>query len=240
MLRNICIIKIYFVSLYNLITERNNMNKKKTNGKDPAVLFYTQDFIVGTFSWTHEQKGKYITLLCLQHQKLNKLTLTDLQIAEGDETILEKFPLHSDGYYYNDRMSMEIENRKVRTDASRNNGKLGGRPSKKTQEKPMGFNLDNLKETYLKPNIEPNNNLTGTGNENEIVNEDISENVTESEVKILTKLEDKLLDVTTFLSAYKEIEEYGGVEKYYKTLGYDESQRENWNKHINNKLEILT
>ena len=46
--------------------------------KDPAVLFYTQDFLVGTMTMSYEQKGKYITLLCLQHQK-GKLTLKDLQ-----------------------------------------------------------------------------------------------------------------------------------------------------------------
>ena len=47
--------------------------------KDPAVLFYTQDFLVATITMTNEQKGKYITLLCLQHQK-QKLTLKDLKI----------------------------------------------------------------------------------------------------------------------------------------------------------------
>lgn len=222
------------------------MNKKKTNGKDPAVLFYTQDFIVGTFSWTYEQKGKYITLLCLQHQKLNKLTLTDLQIAEGDETILEKFPLHSDGYYYNDRMAMEIENRKVRTDASRNNGKLGGRPPKKTQEKPMGFNLDNLKETYLKPNIEPNiepnNNLAENENEDVIVNEDISENVTESEVKILKRYLDDLIqyeDTLRFKRSWQEIEDYGGLDKVFDNLSFSETQRINWDRQINNVKQFI-
>lgn len=204
--------------------------KKQTNGKDPAVLLYTQDFLVGTYNWSLKQRGIYITLLCLQHQKLNKLTLNDLQIADGDELVLEKFPLHSDGYYYNDRMAMEIENRKVRTDASRRNGKLGGRPKKLTQEKPMGYSLDNLKETYK----EPKENLTGNGNEIE------NEAVTETEVNILKKIEDRLMDVTTFKSAYREIEEYGGVEKYYNALGYDDSQRENWNNHIINKLQILT
>ena len=52
--------------------------------KDPAVLFYTQDFLVGTMTMSYEQKGKYITLLCLQHQK-GKLTLKDLQAILTDE-----------------------------------------------------------------------------------------------------------------------------------------------------------
>ena len=37
--------------------------------KDPAVLFYTSDFISGTLTMTDEQRGRYILLLCLQHQK---------------------------------------------------------------------------------------------------------------------------------------------------------------------------
>lgn len=206
------------------------MAQKKTNGKDPAVLLYTQDFLVGTLTMTDEQRGKYILLLCYQHQKLNKLTLNDLKLADGDETILEKFPLHSDGYYYNDRMAMEIENRKVRTESSRRNGMLGGRP-KLTQEKPMGYNSVNLNKTQEKPKNNP------TGNEAE--NENANETVDETEIKLLTKLEDKLMDVTTFKSAYREIQEYGGVEKYFNALGYDESQRKNWINHINNKLQIL-
>ncbi|TRZ80528.1 DUF1376 domain-containing protein [bacterium] len=45
--------------------------------KDPAVLFYTQDFITGTILMTDEQRGKYIMLLCLQHQN-GKLTERDM------------------------------------------------------------------------------------------------------------------------------------------------------------------
>jgi len=37
--------------------------------KDPAVLFYTSDFLSGTFTMTDEQVGKYMRLLCIQHQK---------------------------------------------------------------------------------------------------------------------------------------------------------------------------
>ncbi len=92
--------------------------------KDPAVLFYTQDFLVGTITMTMEQKGKYITLLCLQHQK-QKLTLKDLQIYLTDEDIevAEKFPKQSDGFYYNIRMYEEATKRKNYTESRRNNRK---------------------------------------------------------------------------------------------------------------------
>ena len=150
--------------------------KKKTNGKDPAVLLYTQDFIVGTITMTHEQRGKYILLLCLQHQK-GKLTLNDLTkvLSDDDIEIAEKFPLHADGFYYNDRMEMEIQNRKIRTDSSRNNGSKGGRP--KTSILPNGEPNNNPQVNDGLTKIEPKNNPTGneTGNENEIETDNVNE-----------------------------------------------------------------
>ena len=37
--------------------------------KDPAFVFYTGDFLTGVIDMTMEERGQYITLLCLQHQK---------------------------------------------------------------------------------------------------------------------------------------------------------------------------
>lgn len=90
--------------------------------KDPAVLFYTQDFLVGTMTMTYEQKGKYITLLCLQHQK-GKLTLKDLQsiLNEEDVEIAEKFIKESDGFYYNQKLKFESERRKSYSESRRKN-----------------------------------------------------------------------------------------------------------------------
>jgi len=75
--------------------------------KDPAVLFYTSDFLTGTMTMTHEQVGKYIRLLCLQHQK-NFLTEEDMiNICNSyDKHIYSKFT-HADGIYFNDRMREE-------------------------------------------------------------------------------------------------------------------------------------
>ena len=80
--------------------------------KDPAVLFYTSDFLTGTMTMNNEQKGKYITLLCLQHQK-NFLTEKDmLNICQTyDKDIFDKF-IKSDDGYYNKRMMEEKEKRK--------------------------------------------------------------------------------------------------------------------------------
>ena len=229
------------------------MAQKKTNGKDPAVLLYTQDFLVGTITWNYEQIGKYIKLLCIQHQKLNKITLTELQsIAGDDELILDKFPLQSDGYYYNTRLAMEIENRKVRTNSSRKNGSKGGRP-KKTQEKPIGFDLVDPNKTQMETQLKPKNNPIGNGNGNG--NEDVNETVIETEngyevvdgngIKdvgerniLLKYLEDCIQteDKNRFKIGYNEILEYGGLYKVFQSLQFDQSRKNNWsNKIINNK-----
>ncbi len=90
--------------------------------KDPAVLFYTQDFLVGTLTMSNEQVGKYIRLLCLQHQK-GKLTLKDLRqyISEEDIEVAEKFEKLSDGFYYNMKLKNETERRKNYSESRRNN-----------------------------------------------------------------------------------------------------------------------
>lgn len=89
--------------------------------KDPAVLFYTQDFITGTLLMTDEQRGKYILLLCLQHQN-GKLTERDMLKICGkkDEDIWCKF-FQKNGYFYNKRMLLESEKRNKYSESRRKN-----------------------------------------------------------------------------------------------------------------------
>ena len=37
--------------------------------RDPAFLFYSSDFLSGIADLNMEERGQYITLLCVQHQK---------------------------------------------------------------------------------------------------------------------------------------------------------------------------
>jgi hypothetical protein len=91
--------------------------------KDPAVLFYTSDFLSGTFTMDNEQVGKYIRLLCLQHQK-GKLSEKDmLSICKAyDNEIWDKFKVQ-DGLYYNERMFNETIRRQKFSESRRNNAK---------------------------------------------------------------------------------------------------------------------
>lgn len=91
--------------------------------KDPAVLFYTSDFLSGTFTMDDSQVGQYIRLLCLQHQK-GKLTQKDmLSICKAyDGEIWDKFKVE-DGLYYNERMLNETIRRQKFSESRRNNAK---------------------------------------------------------------------------------------------------------------------
>jgi hypothetical protein len=106
---------------------------------------------------TDEQRGKYIYLLCLQHQK-GKLTLVDLKTKLTDEDIevAERFPLQADGYYYNQRMYDEALKRKNYTESRRNNRK----------GKTNDIDKNDISKSYVKL----------MENENEDVNETVNVN----------------------------------------------------------------
>ena len=91
--------------------------------KDPAVLFYTSDFLSGTFTLSNEQVGKYIRLLCLQHQK-GRLTEKDmLSICLAyDVDIWDKFVIE-EGFFYNIKMRDESQRRAKYTESRRSNSK---------------------------------------------------------------------------------------------------------------------
>lgn len=101
----------------------------KSKNKDPAVLFYTSDFLVGCAGLTMEERGQYITLLCLQHTT-GHLSKKAIQLAVGKVSadVIEKFQVDDAGLYYNDRMDAEITRRKEYSKSRSVNGAKGGRP----------------------------------------------------------------------------------------------------------------
>jgi len=143
--------------------------------KDPAVLFYTQDFITGTIFMSDEQRGKYIMLLCLQHQngKLSEREMLKI-CGEKDEDIWCKF-YQEDGYFYNKRMLLETEKRTKYSESRRNN-----RAKKE----------DNICKTY--------DTHMENENENENINEDKDKNVLKREEKFKS-------EVFEFMDKYSEV-----------------------------------
>lgn len=90
--------------------------------KDPAVLFYTSDFLTGTLTMKDDEVGKYIKLLCLQHQK-GRLTPIDMLFICKTyvENVYNKFQKDKDGNYYNKRMEDESIKRKKYSESRRRN-----------------------------------------------------------------------------------------------------------------------
>ena len=82
------------------------------NNKDPAFLFYPSDFLTGTMLMSNEQTGKYITLLCLQHQvgHLSERQMKKI-CGEYDEDIYSKFIQDTEGLYFNERLEDEAAKR---------------------------------------------------------------------------------------------------------------------------------
>jgi uncharacterized protein YdaU (DUF1376 family) len=82
--------------------------------KDPAFLFYTNDFLSGIQDLTFEERGQYITLLCLQHQKGHLSDkLIKLSVGNAAADVMAKFRQDSAGFWFNARLDIEIEKRKA-------------------------------------------------------------------------------------------------------------------------------
>lgn len=113
--------------------------------KDPAFLFYSNDFLSGTFTMTDEQVGKYIRLLCIQHQKGQLLQKDMLNICKTyDEDVYSKFK-EENGVYYNVRLREESEKRKAYSESRRKN-KLSVK-SEKTYVEHMENENENINVT---------------------------------------------------------------------------------------------
>ena len=112
--------------------------------KDPAVLFYYQDFLVGTEFMSDEEVGKYIRILCHQADKgalTKKQVLSICKASAIPDCIQEKLKINSDDLYYNTRMLEEKEKRSKFTESRRNNAK-----SKVAYAKHMENENENINE----------------------------------------------------------------------------------------------
>lgn len=122
--------------------------------KDPAVLFYTSDFISGTLTMSDAQRGKYIILLCLQHQQ-GLLTEDDMMniCKTYDEKIFKKFIKTEAGFYYNERMKMETDRRKKYSE-SRSKNRKNISKSYVNHMETITINENKKRNVFKKPNIE--------------------------------------------------------------------------------------
>lgn len=100
------------------------MKETKPKGRAPAFQFYADDFLAGTMTMTNEERGAYISLLCLQWSK-GFVTELDIQrICLGMPTHCQgicqsKFEIGEDGHYRNKRLEKERTKQKERSEKQR-------------------------------------------------------------------------------------------------------------------------
>ncbi|HUX57112.1 MAG TPA: hypothetical protein VMV77_09065 [Bacteroidales bacterium] len=90
--------------------------------KDPAFLFYPNDYIGGTMGMTFEEKGAYIELLMTQFNRGHMSGQVIGQVVgQIWVKIQDKFKIDDKGLYYNERLEIEINKRKAFVQSRFNN-----------------------------------------------------------------------------------------------------------------------
>lgn len=180
-------------------------------GKDPAILFYTSDFLTGTMMLSNDQVGKYIRLLCLQHQK-GELTEKDMLKICGtyDEDIFSKFE-KSGEFFLNKRMLEETEKRKKYSESRASNRK--NKNICKTYDKDMM----NISKSYVE-HME---------NENENENRNIN-TIKKSAEKSKRKTNEHLFADSIFYDFEKFEEKFTGTDYEFCDLKVYYEKVKNW------------
>lgn len=200
---------------------------KKKKGKDPAFMMYSGDFLSGTFTMTMEQRGKFITLMCIQHQK-GYLTEADMKsvLNEEDYLLAEKFYKADDNNWYNQKMTDVINERK-----------------EYTANRLKNFQKKDDKKLHKSYHMELH-----TGDEDEDESQDINpDEYTSVDIKIATKQLDKLTELLddNNIPAAKQL--LDGIIEDYKSFdnilqlcyGDDITVLNNWRNYFSNTLQFI-
>lgn len=83
--------------------------------KDPAFLFYTSDFLTGTMFMSDVQVGKYMRLLCSQHQHGGYIDPLIFDQIVGDDKMLRSKFCASENGFFNERLFEEMQKRKQKS-----------------------------------------------------------------------------------------------------------------------------
>jgi len=83
--------------------------------KDPAFLFYSQDFLTGTMFFNDAQTGIYIKLLCAQHQLGGIIAKDSFNAVVGDNNIIRSKFIETDDGFFNQRLMEEMEKRSIKS-----------------------------------------------------------------------------------------------------------------------------
>lgn len=107
--------------------------------KDPAFLFYPNDWLGGTLGMTFEEKGAYIELLMLQFNRGHMTThMIGQVVGQLWDKLKDKFIQDEQGLWYNERLQEEKIKRQNFT-KSRNNNRSGNNQHKKNKEESNSY-----------------------------------------------------------------------------------------------------
>lgn len=93
--------------------------------KPPAFQFYAGDFIAGTITLSHAERGLYILALCLQWDQggVSPDDLANLAGSTPTARVLQKFQVGEDGLLRNNRLEFEREKQVEYRKGQSNKGK---------------------------------------------------------------------------------------------------------------------
>ena len=152
-----------------MFIDENSKPKEKLK----AWYLFTEDFIAGTQALSNEEIGIYIRLLCWNWNKrcsgIPNESFKYQRIAncisesekESCETVIKEFFILINNHFQNERQLQEYLYITRRMEASKENGKLGGRPKKPSLE-PRVKPKVNLDETPPTPTTTPTTYPTKT------------------------------------------------------------------------------
>jgi len=108
----------------------------KKMAKDPAFLFYPNDWLGGTLGMTFEEKGAYIDLLMMQFNRGHMSGhMVGQVVGQLWVKIQDKFTQDEKGLWYNERLEIEQKKRQTFTASRKNNLKGENQYTKKEKNK---------------------------------------------------------------------------------------------------------
>jgi uncharacterized protein YdaU (DUF1376 family) len=132
-------------------------NPKKT-GKDPAFLFYPNDYIGGTMGMTFEEKGAYMEVLMLQFNRGHMTThMVGQLVGQLWMNIQDKFKQDDKGLWYNVRLEEEQLKRQNFTKSRKNNLSGKNQHTSKAVDND-GHTTSRMEDEDVNENIDSNNN----------------------------------------------------------------------------------
>lgn len=171
--------------------------------KDPAILFYFNDWHGGTITMSRHLKGCYMDLLCAQFN-IGHLSLDSIKVVLGSDfgpawpALQKKFKQDNEGLYYNERLFFESTKRKAFSASRRKNA------SAKHMPKHMENEIENRK-------LKIENEVKGVQGEIAYYRQFAHLKISEGEV---SKLLDEGFTMQQIDDILDSIQNYNGNKKY--------------------------